>query len=306
MSIGQPLSQTEIMHYIDSHSLTLKKRWGQNFFIDRGLCEHIVADAIDDTCATIVEIGAGFGALTHWILRHNRQAICVEIDYGIARILAQRYPQLTIHTGDDTLHGAVLKHRPLLVIGNALHIIPALLDSLSHPALVIGSLPYRSAAKILTMLAVHSRQPHRIACIIQHEIVERIIAQPNNAHYSSFSVTMGVAYTLVTRMPIHQMAFYPRPYVDSEYIILTRREAGTHSALGRYEPIIRSLFAARRATLWNNLRRGGYVSAAHLQRILHAGHIAGSSIGDRVEHITPQQCLAVAKEIFRLKQEARL
>jgi len=82
-----------------------RKRFGQNFLIDRQVIADIVAALALERGDCVVEIGPGFGALTDPLLRRLDYLHVIEIDRDIVARLKQRYAnhlpgQLAIHEGD--------------------------------------------------------------------------------------------------------------------------------------------------------------------------------------------------------------
>src|SRR5512134_2844696 len=70
------------------HGLRPKRRFGQNFLLDRHLAERIAEQAAPEG-ALVVEIGAGLGALTRPLLARARTVVALERDRDLAPILRQ-------------------------------------------------------------------------------------------------------------------------------------------------------------------------------------------------------------------------
>ena len=115
-----------------------RKRFGQNFLIDRQVIAEIVNAVAPRRDANVVEIGPGLGALTEPLLRRVDHLHVVEIDRDIVARLKQRFPagQLTIHEGDALKFdfGSLLRYP-----GDCLH--------------VVGNLPYNISTPLLFHLA---------------------------------------------------------------------------------------------------------------------------------------------------------
>ena len=79
-----------------------RKRFGQNFLVDRDSIARIVA-AIDPRADDhFLEVGPGLGALTSALLEHVEQVEAIEIDRDLAAHLARAHPpeRLRLHVGD--------------------------------------------------------------------------------------------------------------------------------------------------------------------------------------------------------------
>ncbi len=311
MSITEPLSQQQIIDLLTAEGIALKKRWGQNFLLDHGLCRQLVgmAGTFDGALASSIwEIGPGLGALTHWLLEIPGRHVFFEIDHGLTRILERRYPQLAPrqfqrNTADEIV--AELARAPSphsthpLLVGDARHALPAALDAFPLPDVIVGNLPYSLAAKILLVISLHHPRPRRIACIVQREIAQRISAPPDSTDYSTFSVLMQAHYQIQATVPVHRAAFYPRPHVDSDFVIMEKLPEAATAAAGQFSlselaPVIRALFASRRATIRKNIQHWGRLSAQTYAALSEQGHVADIPISKRAEQLSVQECLTAA------------
>ena len=74
-----------------------KKKWGQNFLIDKNTCNKIVSTLNIKSDDCILEIGPGKGAITELISKKVKKIIGVEIDKNLCNILEQKnIPNLEI------------------------------------------------------------------------------------------------------------------------------------------------------------------------------------------------------------------
>ena len=87
---------------------------------------------------------------------------------------------------------------------------------------------------------------------VQLEVAKRMAASPGSADYSSFSVLCASAYRIKPLMIIKGASFYPKPNVDSQAILLERKDETAKQPLCFY-PLIRQLFSSRRKMIKNNL-----------------------------------------------------
>src|SRR3970040_2073850 len=97
-----------------------RKRFGQNFLVDRAVIARIV-DAIDPSPAdNLVEIGPGLGALTGPLLERVPRLPVVELDRGLAARLRASYrpERLIVHEGVALRFDFSALAAPLRVVGN--------------------------------------------------------------------------------------------------------------------------------------------------------------------------------------------
>ena len=129
---------------LEERGLTVKKRYGQNFLINSGARKRIV-DALELRGGELVwEIGPGIGSVTSKLIGRNIRLFAFEIDRGFVRVLTEAYP----HLADFTI-----------VVGDFIKTWPAVRDSSGEPDLIVGNLPYSSAAETKTSPFTRSSRP---------------------------------------------------------------------------------------------------------------------------------------------------
>ena len=57
-----------------------KRRFGQNFLVDRNVVDRIIASVNPQTDQTIIEIGPGRGALTSLLIEKAKRVVAIEFD----------------------------------------------------------------------------------------------------------------------------------------------------------------------------------------------------------------------------------
>jgi 16S rRNA (adenine1518-N6/adenine1519-N6)-dimethyltransferase len=125
-----------------------RRRWGQNFLVDDGAAEAILAAFRPSADDRVVEIGPGDGALTRRLIGRVGRLRAVEVDPA----LAERLEQDLDLTGGD----AAIVRGDILAIDLA-----ALLDDIGagpdRPARVIANLPYNIATAVILKLLREGR-----------------------------------------------------------------------------------------------------------------------------------------------------
>src|SRR5437867_6997569 len=69
------------------HGLRPRKRWGQNFLIDRNTLDNVQRAAEVGPEDAVLEIGPGLGTLTRELAGHGRRVVAVEIDPLLVELL---------------------------------------------------------------------------------------------------------------------------------------------------------------------------------------------------------------------------
>jgi 16S rRNA (adenine1518-N6/adenine1519-N6)-dimethyltransferase len=227
-------SAGELKSFLESRGLGMRKKFGQNFLINRDIRKKL-ADALQaGEGEEVWEIGPGLGAMTRDLLDRGYKVRAFEIDPGFIRVL----PELFAGERNFTLvEGDVLK--TWRQAGKA--------------DFLLGNLPYNIGAGFLADLIEGGRFFRRMVVTVQKEVAHRARARPGSADYSSFSVICASAYRVRPLMTIRGPCFYPVPRVDSQGLCFERdEEAPAYPAL--FYPLVRALFASRRKMIKNKLR----------------------------------------------------
>ena len=74
---------------------TAKRRFGQNFLVDRGVVDRIIEAVRPRPDETIVEIGPGHGALTSRLLEKAGRVVAIEFDRDLVSALRAQFAQST-------------------------------------------------------------------------------------------------------------------------------------------------------------------------------------------------------------------
>ncbi len=157
-------SPVEIRAVLERRGIGLKKRWGQNFLVNRGARERLVGLLDAPPGALAWEIGPGLGAMTGLLLDRGIRVVAFEVDHGIARFL--REEELADREGFT------------LVEGDFLRTWRDALAAYGVPDVVLGNLPYRSASLMIADLVTGNLRPSRAVFTVQRELADRLTAAP--------------------------------------------------------------------------------------------------------------------------------
>ena len=225
-----------------------KKRLGQNFLIDPGILRQI-ADYLEiQPGDTVIEIGAGTGALTTHLAEQAEWVLAVEVDASLAGPFQQNCAR---HSNIERIEADVLQLDWTNLIGD----IPR------EKLRVVGNLPYYITTPILMKLLGLRASIHTVLLMVQHEVAQRLIAPPGTRVYGAPSV--AVAYhadaTLLRRVP--PSVFRPRPKVESAILCLRMRERPAVDVDDGelFFRVVRGAFQHRRKTLRNSLIHSGII-----------------------------------------------
>lgn len=230
------LTPTELAALLRAHRLRLTKRLGQHHLIDRAAIRRFVEACELSREETVVEIGAGLGALTEPLAEAAGRVVAVEVDRGLCPLLAQRMasqPNVAVDCRD----------------------ILTLPDARLQDAVVAGAIPYHITSPILVWLAERRQLVRRVILLIQQEVARRLTAVPGTADYGRLSVLAQYGWQVCELFAVSRAAFFPQPDVDSACVRLTVRPqpvvAAEHEAF--FFEVVKAAFSQRRKTLVNCL-----------------------------------------------------
>ncbi len=217
------------------HGLRAKKSWGQNFLVDPGVRRRIVAASELGPADTVVEIGAGLGALTSALAETGAQVLAIERDPDLVAVLREVVgPRVTVIPADaltfDLAAAARAAGRPLVVVGN---------------------LPYQITSPLLFALVEAGAAVQRAILMVQREVAERVVAAPGSKIYGRLSVMAQQRAAVEILFHVGAGAFHPRPAVTSTVMRVTPRAApwAPVADLALFAEVVRVAFSTRRKML---------------------------------------------------------
>lgn len=213
-----------------------RKRFGQNFLVDAGIINEIVAAIQAAKGDKIVEIGPGLGALTKPLIHACGHIQVVEIDRDlIARIRKLHSDdQITVHEGD------ALKFD---------------FASLGDDLRIVGNLPYNISTPLLFHLADFADNVKDMTFMLQKEVVERMVAQPSTPNYGRLSVMLQYRFEMAHLFDVPPHAFNPAPKVVSSIVYMRPKKAANLRCVNEklLAEVVAQAFSQRRKTIRNTL-----------------------------------------------------
>lgn len=219
-----------------------KKRFGQNFLVDRQIIADIVSAIRPLAGDCMVEIGPGLGALTRPLLERLDTLHVVEIDRDIIARLHADYPP-------EKFGG----HRLVVHEGDALEFD---LGTLPAPLRIVGNLPYNISSPLLFHFAAYAGHIEDMHFMLQDEVVERMVAEPSTPAYGRLSVMLQYRFHMEKLLDVPPASFRPAPKVNSAIVrmIPMRPEEIVVRDEAAFARVVGAAFAQRRKTLRNTLR----------------------------------------------------
>ncbi|MFL6230470.1 MAG: 16S rRNA (adenine(1518)-N(6)/adenine(1519)-N(6))-dimethyltransferase RsmA [Pyrinomonadaceae bacterium] len=260
-----------------------KKSLGQNFLVDENVAARIVSALDPRADETVIEIGAGRGALTARLVREVGRLVAVEFDRELVPVLQDR---LGLHENFTLVHGDALETDYCAAIAPA------------ASARVVANLPYNISTAILQRLIAQRACVREMILMLQREVVERITAPPGSHERGYLSVFVEAYCEAEPLFDVAPAAFRPVPKVWSTVARLRVRDTsaadvGDEALLWQ---LVSAGFAQRRKTIYNNLR----AAPEHLRARMEAR--GGATATLEVAGVKPQR----RAETLSLAEWARL
>jgi len=233
--------------------LSPKKSFGQNFLVDTNVSARIADLAASNGMGTVVEIGAGLGALTEPLLARAAKVVAIERDRDLCPILREAFAEV-IAAGKLEIVEDDAKRADL----------GALLSSGPAPRCLAGNLPYQLTGPLLEIATTLNAVIDRAVFMVQAEVADRLVAAPSTSEYGALTVFVSAAFDVSRAMKVSRGAFHPRPGVDSAVIVLTPRRPPRATETEPFRAAVRAAFAQRRKTLrnaWSKLGSAAEISA---------------------------------------------
>lgn len=249
----------------------------QHFLIDARVLDRIAGYGADlpGSSGTILEIGAGTGALTDRLLTIADHVIAIEVDHALATFLRREFaPDI------DAGH---LEFKQ----GDALEVELPAFDA------AVANLPYSAASEIIFRLLPYQRP---MVLMVQREFAERLVAEPGTAEYGRLSVTAWWYADIELREVVPPTAFDPPPPVDSAVIEITPTESPADVSHDTFEALVRGVFTQRRKTLRNAIRNTTHISGIEdPAAVLEA--LETELLDRRPDAVTPTEYVAIARTV---------
>lgn len=265
-----------VKHLLRLYGVSPKKRLGQNFAVDSDMLQQLVSHASLTEDDVVLEVGPGFGFLTHFLSSKCKKVIAVEVDPQLVSFLRK---QLHSMQNVDLIEGDILK------------------VSLPPFNKVVSAPPYSISSPLLFCLL--EQHLDWAVLILQKEFAERLAASVGTKDYGRLTVNVYYKADVELLDVVPRTMFYPPPDVDSMMVRLTPRAPPFHVDDEKaFFDLVRTLFTQR-----NRKVRNGLISFLHQHEITgkEAVDLADSTIysGKRVRELSPQDFGLLANELLQ-------
>lgn len=281
-------SPVQLKELLRRYNLRPKKRFGQNYLVDRNVLNKILDAADIREGNNVLEIGPGVGTLTLALAERGAKVAAVEVDRDLVAILSE-----------------VLEGHPNATVVNAdilsLNLSQFLIAHFGNVKVkVIGNLPYYITSPIIAKLFEARSHIHNIVLMVQKEVAERLKSQPGTKDYSSMSVFVQYYSEPEIISHVSKNVFLPPPDVSSAIVRLVPRLKPPVDVPSDelFFDVVHCAFGQRRKTLLNSLSdcQALGLSKEQVAQVLRKADIDPSR---RAETLSLDEFARIASEISR-------
>lgn len=233
-------SPKKLKEELDKENFNFKKKFGQNFIVDKNIIHSIISKSNIDKDTLVIEIGPGAGSLTTELDEVAGHIIAYEIDKTLKPILETKNLKNTTIIYEDFLKRNISED----------------LKKYNYQKIyVVANLPYYITTPIIIKLIEDKLNIDKIVVMVQKEVGDRFKAKPNTKEYNSLSIFLNYYHTVEKLLDVSKNVFIPKPNVDSIVVSLTKK--GNKIKVDNeklFFKLVRDSFKQKRKTLKNNLK----------------------------------------------------
>jgi 16S rRNA (adenine1518-N6/adenine1519-N6)-dimethyltransferase len=256
------IAGNDLKHFM----LKPKKSLGQNFLRDENILRKIAGSLHLQKADVVMEIGAGHGALTKYLIREAGVVLAVEFDERAIPALRELFGDQISIIQNDILKVDLSAYARLY--GTKLRIV--------------GNIPYYLTSDILFFLFENQNAVIDATLMMQLEVAQRLSAGPKTKEYGVLSIFTQLNTECKQLFKVSRNVFFPKPQVDSAVV---------HFDVDLFRSIVRSTFGKRRKTLRNGLKYLDF-SDSILKKL-------NFDLDRRPEDLSVQEFILLTKELMK-------
>ena len=267
---------------IARYRLKPRKKFGQNFLIDKGLMERMVEYAEVKSDDVVVDVGAGFGFLTEILAKKAGKVICVELDPKLYNFLRGKFSG---------------KGNVKVVLGD--------FCKLNFKGLynkVVSSPPYSAISRIFFKILEEGFEV--AVLVLQREFALRLKAKPGEKDYGRLTVMAYAKCDVEFLEEISASSFYPKPKVSSILVkVIPKKELPMNiENWNMFEQTVKVLFTQKNKKLKNALKIFSNYNGFHWIRSIIPGL---PYLERRVFTLRPEEICEISNILYEKFAEKR-
>lgn len=254
-----------------------KKKWGQIFLTNQNTINSIINIINPKQHQSIIEIGPGTGALTTPILKYIDFLTVIEYDKQLSNILLKKFDNRKL----KVLNQDVMKVNFFYLFNQS-----------RQKLRLFGNLPYNISTKLIIYLFQYIDIIYDMHFMLQKEVGDRIVAQPNNKNYGRLSILTQYYCKVFPLLEVSNTSFTPVPKVKSiiiKFIPHNNYNPNPKIDVKLLSMITQLAFCQRRKTIRNSL--SSFFNAKDIKKL-------GLNSKLRAENLTVQQFCFLTKHLY--------
>ncbi len=287
-----------VKRVLSDHYAQPKKKFGQNFLINREVPQRIADDSFlfhreknKEKTSCVLEIGPGIGSLTYELSEKFDKVVAVEIDKTMIPVLQETLSEKSnIEVINEDFLKLSLKDFCQEQFGNL-------------PISVCANLPYYITTPIIMKLLEEGEGLFTsITIMVQKEVADRLCSDEKSGDYGAITASLNYYGKVEKLFDVTPDNFFPSPNVVSSVIRIAPFAQSPYNILDKdmLFKTIKGAFSMRRKTLLNSLSSYlGWISKEELSEILTE---SGFDINIRGEKLSIDDFCTLSNKLYILKK----
>ncbi|MBQ8859733.1 MAG: 16S rRNA (adenine(1518)-N(6)/adenine(1519)-N(6))-dimethyltransferase RsmA [Ruminococcus sp.] len=274
-----------IKDLLSRHGFTFSKALGQNFLINPSVCPRMAEFCGAGKGVGVIEVGPGFGVLTHELCKRADKVVSIELDKRLMPVLAETMAE---HDNFKVINEDILKidlHKLIEEEFKGMRVV------------VCANLPYYITSPVIMKLLEDKLPIEAITVMVQKEAALRLCAEVGTR--DSSAITVAVNYYSEPKLLFHVSSgsFMPAPKVDSAVIRLdlggkTRVECKSEKMFFR---VVKGAFSQRRKTVLNSISSAMGLPKAEVEKALSESGVMPNA---RAEQLKLEDFAKISDSIY--------
>ena len=283
VSQGALTSPRLVRQLLGQAGIRPRRALGQNFLIDANVLGIIEKAAGLSPSNTVIEVGAGLGALTQVLIDRCAKVYALESDPRLSGILEKEL---------GAAENLVLVHADAarfdfgeLQKGRA-----------RGPVKMVANLPYGIAATLIIDCLYNYPWIEEYTVMVQREIAGRLTSEPGSKDYSAATVKVHSLARVKRVAKVSRNSFYPPPRVDSTLLRIERldRPGLPEGDRAFFDTIVTAGFHQRRKKLATALSTSRSTSLDR-EKVRGALAAMGKDPDSRAEQLSPGEFVEISR-----------
>ncbi|MCJ7507731.1 MAG: 16S rRNA (adenine(1518)-N(6)/adenine(1519)-N(6))-dimethyltransferase RsmA [candidate division Zixibacteria bacterium] len=231
-----------------------RKSLGQNFLINKGAALGIIKNLNLSNSDIVLEIGAGKGALTGYLLEKCKKVVAVEIDKRWCEYLKDKF---------QSSENLIILNQNILNLNLKKY-------TQEEKIKIVGNIPYHLTAPIISYLIENKNLISQALLTVQKEVANRICAKPGSGDWSLLSIFTQLYAQTKLLFVLKPSWFFPQPKVHSAVVELVFLDglAVRVEDVDYFFKIAKMMFQQKRKMIINSLASGLDLSKSELKEKL--------------------------------------